>query len=83
MEQKRADNIISGTNYALSFTVLGRDVGARHPEMSAMGEEERAGAGVIKLAAIVALNCLYGGAILGGHMSKEVSKSGKRVKLQP
>ena len=81
MEQKRADNIISGTNYALSFTVLGRGVGARHPEMSAMGEEERAGAGVIKLAAIVALNCLDGGTVLSGHMNKEVSQSRERVRL--
>jgi hypothetical protein len=48
-----------------------------------MGEEERVGAGVIELTAIVALNCLYGGAILSGHMSKEVSKIGKRVRLQP
>ena len=47
-----------------------------------MGEEEHAGAGVIKLAAIVALNCLYGGTILGGHMSKEVSQRRKSVRLK-
>ena len=41
--------------------------------MSAMSQEERAGAGVIKLAAIVALDCLDGGAVLSGHMNKEVS----------
>ena len=58
----------------LSFTVLRGGVGARHPEMSAMSEEERAGARVIKLAAIIALNCLDGGAILSGHMNKEVSQ---------
>ena len=46
-----------------------------------MGEEERAGAGVIKLAAIVALNCLDGGAILSRHMNKEVSQSRERVRL--
>ena len=70
-------------NDTLSFTVLGGGVGARHPEKSAMSQEERSGTGVIKLAAIVTLNCLYGGAILSGHMSKEVSKIGKHVRLQP
>ena len=49
--------------------------------MSAMSEEERAGARVIKLAAIVALNCLDGGAILSSHMNKEVSQSRERVRL--
>ena len=40
-----------------------------------MSQEERAGAGVIKHATIVALNCLDGGAVLSGHMNKEVSQS--------
>jgi hypothetical protein len=46
-----------------------------------MGQEERAGAGVVELAAIVALNCLDGGAVLCGHMSKEVSQGRKRVRF--
>ena len=65
----------------LRFTVLGGGVGARHPEVSTMSQEERVGAGVIKLAAIVALNCLDGGAVLCGHMSKEVSQGRKRVRF--
>ena len=68
-------------NDTLSFTILRGGVGARHPEMSAMSQEERAGAGVIKLAAIVALNCLDGGSILSSHMNKEVSQSRERVRL--
>ena len=68
-------------NDALSFTNLGGGVGARHPEMSAMSQEERAGAEVMKLAAIVTLNCLDGGAILSGHMNKEVSQSREHVRL--
>ena len=68
-------------NDALSFTNLGGGVGARHMEMSAMSQEERAGAGDMKLVAIVALNCLDGGAILSGHMNKEVSQSRERVRL--
>ena len=46
-----------------------------------MSQEERAGTGFLKLAAIVALNCLDGGAILSGHMNKEVSQSRERVRL--
>ena len=46
-----------------------------------MSQEERAGAEVMKLAAIVTLNCLDGGAILSGHMNKEVSQSRERVRL--
>ena len=68
-------------NDTLSFTILRGGVGARHPEMSAMSQEERAGAGVIKHATIVALNCLDGGAVLSGHMNKEVSQSRERVRL--
>ena len=56
-------------NDTLSFTILRGGVGARHSEMSAMSQEERAGAEVMKLAAIVTLNCLDGGAILSGHMN--------------
>ena len=68
-------------NDTLSFTILRGGVGARHPEMSAMSQEERAGAGVTNLVAIVALNCLDGGAILSSHMNKEVSQSRERVRL--
>jgi len=65
----------------LSFTVLGGGVGARHLKMGAMGQEEHTSTGVIELAAIVALNCLDGGAILSRHMNKEVSQSRERVRL--
>ena len=39
-----------------------------------MGEEEGSGAGVIKLAPVVALNSFNGGAELCGHIRKEVSQ---------
>jgi hypothetical protein len=47
-----------------------------------MGEEERAGARVVKLMTVVALNCLDGGAKLGGHKSKEVRKRRKDIRFQ-
>lgn len=47
-----------------------------------MGEEECARAGVVKLAAIVALDTLDGAAKLGGNKGKKVSESGKRVRLK-
>jgi len=49
--------------------------------MNLMSKEERAGVGVIELMAIVALDCLNGGAELSGHISKEISKSGIHVRL--
>ena len=81
LKQKGADNVISGTDDTLSFTVLGVGVRAAHAQVNAVSQEERAGAGVVELAAIVALNCLDGGAILSGHMNKEVSQSRERVRL--
>jgi hypothetical protein len=76
------NNIISGTNNAFSFTVLGRSVGARHAKMNPMSKEERDGIGVIELAVVVTLDCLNGGAELSGHISKEISKGGVRVRLK-
>ena len=51
-------------NNTFSFTVLRRGVEAGHAEMDALGEEERAGTGVVKLFPVVALNCLDSGAKL-------------------
>ena len=41
--------------------------------MCAMGEEEGPGAGVVKLAPVVALDSFNGGTELCGHIRKEVS----------
>jgi hypothetical protein len=50
--------------------------------MNPISKEEHAGIGVIELAAVVALDCLNGGAELSGHISKEISKGGVRVRLK-
>ena len=47
-----------------------------------MGEEEGSGAGVIKLAPVVALNSFNGGTELCGHIRKEVSQGVIRVGLE-
>ena len=47
-----------------------------------MGEEEGSGAGVIKLAPVVALNSFNGGTELCGHIGEEVSQGGIRVGLE-
>jgi len=47
-----------------------------------MGKEERAGAGVVKLTTVVALNCLDGGAELSGHKGKKLSDGRKSVRFQ-
>jgi len=80
--QKGANNIISRANNAFSFTVLGGGVGTGHAQVDAVGQEERAGTGVIELFAVVALDCLDGDAELGLHMSEKVSEGGIRVRLK-
>ena len=47
-----------------------------------MSEEERAGARVIELFAIVALDCLHGAAELSRHIGKEMSERRESVRFQ-
>ena len=47
-----------------------------------MGEEERAGASVVKLPTIVALDGLHGGTKLSMHIGEEVSQSSKGIRLE-
>ena len=44
-----------------------------------MGEKERAGQGIVKLSAVVAMDALDGGAKLCASISKKIGKCGKRV----
>ena len=82
MKKHRANNIVCGTNDTLGFTVLGGGVWARHAKMDAVGEEERAGARVVKLVAIVALNYLDAGAELGLHIGKEICQNREHVRFE-
>ena len=47
-----------------------------------MGEEECAGAGVVELPTIVALDGFHGGTKLSTHIGEEVSQSSKGVRLK-
>lgn len=47
-----------------------------------MGEKERAGNRVAKVFAVVALECLDGDSKLGRDISKEINKSGVRVRFE-
>ena len=66
----------------LAFTFLLGGVGARHAEVSTVSEEECAGTKVVKLTAVVALDCFDGGAEQGSHIGKEVSESRECVRLE-
>jgi hypothetical protein len=44
-----------------------------------MGEKERAGLGIIKFTAIIALDALDGGAELGANISEKICKCGKNL----
>ena len=64
------------------MSVLLRGVWVRHPEDDSMSEEERVGRGVVKLAAIVALNCLDGGVELRAHILEKVRKDTESIGLE-
>jgi len=66
----------------LGFTFLWGGVRARQAEVSTVSEEECAGTKVVKLAAVVALDCFDGGAEQGSHIEKEVSESRECVRLE-
>ena len=72
MEQERAQNVVDNAKSAFSTSVLLGGVWARHPKDDSMGEEERAGRGVVKLAAVVALNRLNGGVKLCAHIREKI-----------
>ena len=62
---------------------MGEGVWARHAQVDAMCQKERAGVGVVKLFAIVALDCLDCDSKLSLHMSEKMSESGICVRLEP
>jgi hypothetical protein len=74
-------DIVGGTNHALGLAILRRSVGARHPKLDVVREEEIAGGGVIKLESIIALDARDGVAKLHGHKGEEVGESGEGVRL--
>lgn len=72
MEEEGPNHIVERADGTLSLPILSRGVRARHSEVSAEGQEEGAGVGVVKLAPIVALDRLDGVAKLCGNKSKEI-----------
>lgn len=76
------NDVVDGANDAFSFTVLGGGVGAGHAQVDAMGQEEHAGAEIIELATIVALNALDGGAKLCADIGKEIGERRVSVRLE-
>jgi hypothetical protein len=71
LKEQSAKNVVDGAKDVLCFTILLIGVGARHAEDYTMGEEERAGRGVIELTAIVALNNLDRRTKMCVHTSKK------------
>jgi hypothetical protein len=81
LEKKSVDGVVGRADHALSLTVLGRGIRARHPQLHPVGEKEVAGDGVIELPTIVTLNSLNGEAKLSGHPGEEVAKGGESLRL--
>ena len=76
-ETKGTQSVIDGTKGTLCFTILLGGVWTRHAEGNTVGEEERAGLGIVEFTAIVALDALDGGAKLCANISKKIRKCGK------
>ena len=81
LKQHGASSIIDSANHALSFTVLRRGVWAGHAKVYAVGEEEGASAGVVKLTPIVALDSFHHSTKLCANMREEVCQCGKGVRF--
>jgi len=77
------DDVISGTNHALGFTVLRGRVGARHPEQDAVGEKEGASGRVVEFAAVITLDTPNGAAELGLHIGGKISQRIKGFGFKP
>ena len=82
MEQEGAHNVINCAKSALSPPILLRGVWTRHPKDDTVGEEERARRGMVKFAAVVALNCLDGGVELRAHIREKMNENAKCVGLE-
>jgi hypothetical protein len=81
LKQQGAYDIICVANHALNLAILRGGVGARHPELDAMGEEEGAGGGVIELASIIVMDTPDGATKLRGYVGKEVRGGGESIRL--
>ena len=68
LEQKGPHDVVDGAKSAFSTSILLGGVWARHAEDHTVSEEERAGQGVIKLTAVVALNRLDRSGKLRAHI---------------
>jgi hypothetical protein len=77
LEEKAADHVGGGANHALCPAVLGGGVGARETQLNATGEEELPRGMVVKLAAVVALQCTDRASELCGYPGEEVSEGCK------
>jgi hypothetical protein len=71
LKKQRTHHIVSRTDDVLSFIILRRGVGTQHPQEHAVGEEGPS-ARVVKLAPVIALDGLDGGAELCGNIGKEI-----------
>jgi hypothetical protein len=67
LKKQGTHHIVNGADDALSFTILRGSVRTRHPQKHAI-DEEGPSARVVKLAPVITLDSLDGGAKLCGHI---------------
>jgi hypothetical protein len=76
------DDIVSGSNDALNFTILWWCVGTGHPQEGTVGEKKRLSGWVVELTTIITLDVLDGAAELCGYIGEKIWQSGECVKCQ-
>jgi hypothetical protein len=81
LEKQGTHDVVRNADHAFCPAVLRRGIGARHPQLSVVGEEG-AGCGVVKLPPVVTLDSPDGASKLNGNPSEEVRKGGERIRLQ-
>ena len=79
LKEQGPDNVINGAKSAFNTAILWGCVGARHSKGDTMGEEERAGGGVVELTSIIALHALDGATELSGDVREKIGEGGKSI----
>jgi hypothetical protein len=82
LEEQGRHDVVRDADHVFCLIVLRRSIGARHPQLSAMEEEEGTIRGVVKLPLVVTLDSPDVASKLSGNPSEEVRKGGEHIRLQ-
>jgi hypothetical protein len=82
LEQQGTHDIVGGVNHMLGLAILRGGVGAQHPKLDAMGEEEGVEGGAIELSSVIALDTMDGTTKLRENVGEEMREDGESVRFE-